>query len=462
METKKSFLKPLKIIFYVLSCIILGIFFYKYILIGSLSVPIVFLAIGFTSSLELFLSILFPITLLLLFFSGAYILMKWLTKIVIDFKNKKRLRSIVLALLFILLIVTCIIFLYFTKDSYQTAFLMIVYILGTLLIPIIIIGFSLLNKKLTGKKKTAKIILLIVLTIVIYFMNMPTLFLGATYLSSAVSGIVKNYNEEKKPNLEYLENYSQRMTSKGFLYKSDIEYIINIASKRSEKVDVNYSFDDQIISISNKDSNFKSKLEDNLKWKYYKFNYVYTDTEPIVTINIEKFAKPIDNDEKNSDIILSGKMQENLVTNIKSENISLESTNYVIENRLNNYSLNPHNISTLRLLLAYDKNTNNFVPVTQTPTDLFMISSYKVTSTRLEITLNDNTNLNVPDYTLRINRYNDALEPIEDKTSNYSYLYEPGVTVETNSSGQTVLVFEFKQTITLENLKNIEIIFGNN
>lgn len=72
-----------------------------------------------------------------------------------------------------------------------------------------------------------------------------------------------------------------------------------------------------------------------------------------------------------------------------------------------------------------------------------MIHSYKITSTGISITLNSNTNLNVLDYTLRINRYDDNLTIPEDKNYNYYYHYEPVVTTSTNSTGNTVLTFEF-------------------
>lgn len=91
-----------------------------------------------------------------------------------------------------------------------------------------------------------------------------------------------------------------------------------------------------------------------------------------------------------------------------------------------------------------------------------MIASYEVTSTSLTITLNNDTNLNVLDYTLRINRYDDNLAIPEDKNYNYNYHYEPVVTTSTNGTGNTVLTFEFDDILSLEKINNIEIIFGNN
>ena len=65
----------------------------------------------------------------------------------------------------------------------------------------------------------------------------------------------------------------------------------------------------------------------------------------------------------NSDSILAGNMRNDLIQNVESENVELTATNFVIEN---NFVLTPGyrpDISNLRLLLVYDKNSNNFIPV---------------------------------------------------------------------------------------------------
>ena len=297
-----------------------------------------------------------------------------------------------------------------------------------------------------------------VFALIIYIINIPTLLVSSTYITTYISNHLDQTTQG--PNLEYLNNYEQRMATKGFLYKSDVEYILNIAERRSEKVVVTYKFDDETITISNKDENFKDTITTNLKWDYYKFNYTYTNN--IVTVNIEKYATTQENEEKNSDIILAGNMRNDLIQNVESENVELTATNFVIEN---NFVLTPGYrpyISNLRLLLVYDKNSNNFIPVVDNESCVNMIASYEVTSTSLNITLTNDTNLNVLDYTLRINRYNDDLTIPEDKNYNYYYHYEPVVTTSTNNTGNTVLTFEFDNILSLEKLNNIEIIFSNN
>ena len=226
---------------------------------------------------------------------------------------------------------------------------MVVYILGTIFIPLILLAIILLNKNSSKKNKLKKSILIIIVALIIYVINVPTLLVSSTYITTYISNHLDQSTQV--PNLEYLNNYEQRMATKGFLYKSDVEYILNIAERRSEKVIVTYKFDDETITISNKDENFKDTITTNLKWDYYKFNYTYTNN--IVTVNIEKYATTQENEEKNSDIILAGNMRNDLIQNVESENVELTATNFVIEN---NFVLTPGyrpDISNLRLLLKY-------------------------------------------------------------------------------------------------------------
>lgn len=155
-------------------------------------------------------------------------------------------------------------------------------------------------------------------------------------------------------------------------------------------------------------------------------------------------------------------MRNDLIQNITTENVEPTSTNFVIENSFTLTRGYRPNISNLRFLVVYDKNSNNFIPVVDNESCVNMIASYEVTSTSLTITLNNDTNLNVLDYTLRINRYDDNLAIPEDKNYNYNYHYEPVVTTSTNGTGNTVLTFEFDDILSLEKINNIEIIFGNN
>lgn len=90
-----------------------------------------------------------------------------------------------------------------------------------------------------------------------------------------------------------------------------------------------------------------------------------------------------------------------------------------------------------------------------------MIKSYKIYSTGISITLQDSVKLKNKYYTLRINRYNKEHLIEENKTNNkYFYTFEPVVTQMTDSNNNIVLEFRYSDTYKLEDLSNIEILFG--
>ena len=228
----KNFVKKhIKGIIYILSCLILGILFYYYIATSVLS-SFVILAMGLFSIESIADSNKSMLS--------SYILYKYLMYIITCFSNKKLLKPILLLLLLAIVITICIIFNFVLSSSIKHLFLMIVYILGTIFIPLILLAIILLNKNSSRKSKVKKSILIVVFALIIYIINIPTLLVSSTYITTYISNHLDQTTQG--PNLEYLNNYEQRMATKGFLYRSDVEYIINIAELRSEKVIVNYLY----------------------------------------------------------------------------------------------------------------------------------------------------------------------------------------------------------------------------
>ena len=85
----KNFIKKhIKGIIYILSCLILGILFYYYIATSVLS-SFVILAMGLFSIESIVATLLYPFSLLILFFAASYILYKYLMYIITCFSNKK-------------------------------------------------------------------------------------------------------------------------------------------------------------------------------------------------------------------------------------------------------------------------------------------------------------------------------------------------------------------------------------
>ena len=64
---------------------------------------------------------------------------------------------------------------------------MIVYILGTIFIPLILLAIILLNKNSSRKSKVKKSILIVVFALIIYIINIPTLLVSSTYITTYIS-----------------------------------------------------------------------------------------------------------------------------------------------------------------------------------------------------------------------------------------------------------------------------------
>ena len=120
-------------------------------------------------------------------------------------------------------------------------------------------------------------------------------------------------------------------------------------------------------------------------------------------------------------------------------------------------------IKKFNLLFVYDQDTQNYVPVIENVQECAFIESYKVYNTGIEITLNKGVQLTNTEYTLKINRYNDELKIRDREITNnaYYYDYEPVVTKMEGYENRIVLEMRFDRSYTIEELKNIEIIFGN-
>lgn len=136
---------------------------------------------------------------------------------------------------------------------------------------------------------------------------------------------------------------------------------------------------------------------------------------------------------------------------------------FCFTNKIQVNSNDVQEIKKFNLLFVYDQDTQNYVPVIENVQECAFIESYKVYNTGIEITLNKGVQLTNTEYTLKINRYNDELQIRDRKITNnaYYYDYEPVVTKMEGYENRIVLEMRFDRSYTIEELKNIEIIFGN-
>lgn len=452
METKKDLI--LKIISAILSAIITAIclYFYYYKISRFFYLP----------------TIKISIILLLLMF--AIVVYKYLLTIMKNISNKK----FVLPILMILLLICAVTGIWFIKDNVnyilRNIILMFIFIFCVVCFPIIMLGMALTGNK---KFKTIKIVITVFFIIFIYAVNFSQVIEYAKDIimnlqSYSLSEILvlrgKSSNQDisiaEGNNIDrsYLFNFAQVYEKQGYLDKYDITQILSIADSKSALTYINYKDENGTINITNKEDEKIKELEESLQGNYYKFSYEGKDTQTI--INIEKYVVELpETNEENEDIVLHGIKDDSIIKNI-NKSVSNEYEYFMIENEVTCDAKENVSIDGLKLLLTYDNEKQNFIPVVSNLDDYSLINSYYVTNTGIRVTLNKGVKINNYSYTVRINRYNDKFELPEFQRITYVYTYEPVVSQMTDSENRLVLDFEFKNNYPKEALENIEIIFG--
>lgn len=377
--------------------------------------------------------------------------------------KKKILRSI---LLMLPIIICGLVFVYIKSNVnylFRNSVLMITYILGVVLLPLIMLGTSLLSEK---KHRSGKIIISVILLLYIYIVNFTSLIIYAQMTVENLSGISIKELMTPEPketlDLSYLEEYKQKMAREGYLTQFDVKNILNIVDSKSMKIFVNYKDELSNINIQtiNKKDDEINSLKESLKAEYYKFNYDVNENNEIV-VNVERYMidKKVNSIEKNNSTVLLGNKKLDIIENINKYYVSDNAPNFLFENKINVKSeFANKTLNSLQVLFVYDKESCNYVPVVEDTDKYSFIKSYKVYSDGIEITLKDEIKLEKQDYTLRINRYDDKLEPSENN-SNYYYEYEPVVNKMYNSDNNIILEIRFGRSYIINELKNIEVIF---
>lgn len=213
--------------------------------------------------------------------SIIYILYKYLLCIIEAFQNKKKSKPI-LMILFIVLVITIAVILELEARTFlATVLIPFLYIVGIIVIPIIMLGIILLGKSENRKRKIILVIILIAITIGIYFVHY-------SYLTTATNSVISNIqsffvsNEDDTTNtaeynLIYLENYKQKMESKGYLDKYDVENILRIVDSRIDNIIVHYNDGKEEFEYNNVDNQLADELGAKLEGDFYKFQYTHKD-----------------------------------------------------------------------------------------------------------------------------------------------------------------------------------------
>lgn len=407
-------------------------------------------------------NILMLLSAIFLMGSVVYILYRYLLCIIELFQNKKRLKPLLLIGLGILIIAIAILLTITAKTFIYTILTPFLYIVAVIVIPIIMIGIVLLKKDENKIRKIISTIILVIITIGIYYIHYDYLTGAAKSVIEKIGDFVKepqanvDSNHPQEYNLIYLENYKQKMETQGYLDKYDVQNILNIADNRTDYIIVHYDNGEEESEFNNVDNQLKEEISTKLEGNSYKFQYTHKNGQ--TDIYIERYQSEIsESEERNADIFLTTEPNYN-VTNIKAEYETEDDVNFLIENRVNLEKGTETTIDNLKIVFAYDIERHNYIPYVSDEV-LRGIKSYQIYSSGMSITLKEGVRLTKKDYTLRINRYNENLVVDEDKEPYYHYKFEPVATETRNRDGNTVIEFIFDNTYALGDLKNIEIIF---
>lgn len=408
-----------------------------------------------------------------------YIIFKYIKLFIQSIYKKKIKRAIILAIIALTVGIGFYYCLRYSNSILKATIFNILLIIQITLIPIILLLIMIFNTK--NKKKAQKITAIIlsgafiILCAITTWQEIPVSIenIKAVMSLNNKAGFFTNSDKTKKENIaqdakENLLNHINIQEKRGYILKSEI--INNILPsinmyKQIGDIEVKYIDGENVETIvDTKDQDWKDKIKEKIEGDYFKIKYDYGNDYKIEKVTIQRIGgkTQITNTEKNENIKfeVNTTLDNSIVENVKSQNVDSQSSTFVFENNLKLQNNTAENLDKFKICFVYDKTSNNFIPAKSDQENNDKIESYKIYSSGLQITLKSGiSKLEKNYYTMRINRYDSDFNIIN--TSDYSYIFEPVVTQNTDSKGRIVLDMKFNQTYILKQLKNIEIIFGS-